>query len=157
MRAKRFLHEDQSAYYGFVKPREANHDADIYRLYQKEFAKVLQKGGRNPRIVLDFELKKKLNRDFARFGPESRQEIAARHGLQVVRGRIAVPDLRIEYEDSTGEMARVDIELVTEHYRPRQVADKATAGFSLYAHRSEADHLRRVLEQREVTAEILSL
>jgi hypothetical protein len=53
--------------------------------------------------------------------------------------------------------ARVDLELVTEHYRPGQLADKARAGFSLYAPQSERDHLRRVLEQQELTAEILTL
>ena len=68
-----------------------------------------------------------------------------------------IPDLRIEYETRDGEAARVDLELVTEHYRPGQLADKARAGFSLYASRGERDHLRRVLEQQELTAEILTL
>jgi hypothetical protein len=31
------------------------------------------------------------------------------------------------------------------------------AGFSLYTPHGEADHLRRVLDQHELTAEILSL
>ena len=95
LHANRFLPEDQAAYYGFVKPKEANHDADIYRLYQKEITKILDQGGRKPRVVLDFELKKNLNRAFARFGTEARNEIAARHGLEVVRGKVPVPDLRI--------------------------------------------------------------
>ena len=107
LRANRFLPEDQAAYYGFVKPKEANHDADIYRLYQKEITKILDQGGRNPGVVLDFELKKNLNRDFARFGTESRNEIAARHGLEGVRGKVPVPDLRIEYETRDGEATRV--------------------------------------------------
>ena len=62
LRTNRFLPEDQAAYYGFVKPTEANHNADISRLYQKEITKILDQGGRNPRVVLDFELKKNLNR-----------------------------------------------------------------------------------------------
>src|ERR1700737_4453133 len=66
LRADRFLPEDQAVYYGFVKPKEANHDADIYRLYQKEIIKILDQGGRNPRVVLDFELKKNLNGKFPR-------------------------------------------------------------------------------------------
>jgi hypothetical protein len=157
LRTNRFLPEDQAAYYGFVKSKEANHDADIYRLYQREITKILDQGGRNPRAVLDLELKKNLNREFARFGTESRNQIAARHSLQVVRGRVPVPDLRIEYETRDGEAARVDLELGTEHYRPGQLADKARAGFSLYASRGEDDHLRRVLEQQELSAEILTL
>jgi hypothetical protein len=155
--ANRFVPEGQSTYHGFVKPKETNHDADIYRLYQKEANRILNQGGKNLRIVLDFELKKKLNRDFATFGVESRQEIASRHGLQVVGEKIPVPDLRIEYETREGKIAHVDLELATEHYRPSQLAEKVRAGFSLYASRSDADRLRRVLDHRELTAEILNL
>jgi hypothetical protein len=157
LRANRFLPEGQATYSGFVKPKEANHDADIYRLYQKEVAKILDQGGKNPRVVLDFELKKSVNRDFAKFGTESRNQIAARNGLPVVRGRVAIPDLRIEYETPEGETARVDLELATEHYRPKQLADKARAGFSIYIPLSGRDHLHRVLEQQELTAVILTL
>jgi len=54
-------------------------------------------------------------------------------------------------------MGRVDLELVTEHYRGRHLADKVRAGFSLYAARSEAGHLRRVLDEQSLVAEIMSL
>ena len=157
VRANRLVPKDQATYHGFVKPKEANHDADIYRLYQKEPERILDNGGRNLRVILDFELKKKLNRDFAKFGAESRPEIAARHGLQVVGNKIPVPDLRIEYETREGDVGRVDLELATEHYRPRQLAEKARAGFSFYASHTETDRLRRALDQRELTAEILTL
>jgi hypothetical protein len=157
VRSNRLVSTDQSTYHGFVKPREANHDADIYRLYQKEAERILDKGGSNLRVILDFELKKKLNRDFAKFGTECRSEIAARNGLRVVGNKIPVPDLRIEYETHEGDMGRVDLELSTEHYRPRQIAEKARAGFSFYTSRGEADHLRRVLDQRELSAEIFTL
>src|SRR3984893_12773380 len=80
LRTNRFFPEDQAAYYGFVKPKEANHDADIYRLYQKGITKILNQCGRNSRVVLDFEPKKNLNRDFVRFWHESRNQIAAQHG-----------------------------------------------------------------------------
>ena len=144
-------------YHSFVKPREANHDADLYRLYQKEIARIEEKGGKNLRVVLDYELKRKINREIARLGTDARPEIAARHGLQVVRNKIPIPDLRIEYETREGDAARVNLELVTEHYRGSHVADKVHAGFSLYTPHGEADHLRRVLDQHELTAEILSL
>jgi len=157
VRANVLVPRDQAIYSGFVKPREANHDADLYKLYNKELARILKEGGRSPRVVLDFELKRKINRDIAKFGREARPEIATRHGLRVVRGRIPVPDVRIEYEKPTGEMARVDLELVTEHYRDRSLVDKVKAGFSLYAPRGEGDRLRRVLDGQELTAEILSL
>lgn len=149
--------EGQATHYDFVKPREANHDADLYLLYQREAARIEAQGGRNLRVILDYELKRKINREFAKLGTEARNEIAARHGLEVVRNKIPVPDLRIEYETRDGDMARVNLELVTEHYRGRQVADKVRAGFSLYTPHGEADRLRRVLDQRELTADILSL
>ncbi len=157
VRAGRMVPRAQAIYHGFVKPREANHDADLYLLYQKESARIEKEGGRSLRIVLDYELKRKVNRDIARFGTTARKEIAERHGLRVVRNKIPIPDMRIEYETREGDMARVNLELVTEHYRGRSVAEKVRAGFALYTPHGEADHLRRVLDQQELTAEILSL
>jgi hypothetical protein len=152
---------NQATHYGFTKPREAHHDADLYRLYHKAAEKIEQEGGKNPRVVLDFELKKCVFHDLARLGPkhsaESKRAIAEKHGLQVVRGKIPLPDLRIEYEDREGNMARVDLELATEHYRGSNLAEKVRAGFSLYARAQDAPGLRRVLDQKELTAEILSL
>jgi hypothetical protein len=157
LRANQLVPQDQVTYSGFVKPREANHDADLYRLYQKEAGRIEQKGGRVRRVVLDFEIKRKVNRDLAKLGSQARPEIAARHGLQVVRNKIPIPDLQIEYETRDGDPGRVNLELVTEHYRGRNVAEKARAGFSLYTPRGEGDKLRRVLDQQELTAEIFSL
>jgi hypothetical protein len=157
LRANQLVPQEQVTYSGFVKPREANHDADLYRLYQKEAGRIEQKGGRVGRVVLDFEIKRKVNRDLAKLGSQARPEIAARHGLQVVRSKIPIPDLQIEYETREGDAGRVNLELVTEHYRGRNVAEKARAGFSLYTPRGEGDKLRRVLDQQELTAEILSL
>jgi hypothetical protein len=164
----RFLTQTQSAgkgqalYHGFTKPREAHHDADLYRLYQKAAAQIEGQGGRNLRVVLDYELKKRLYHDIAKLGDDrnsadSKRAIAERHGLQVVRGKIPVPDVRIEYETQDGERARVDVELATGHYRGRNLAEKVRAGFSIYARADDVSKLRRVLDQRELTAEILSL
>ena len=161
----RFLTQTQSAgkgqalYHGFTKPREAHHDANLYRLYQKAAAKVERKGGRNLRVVLDYELKKHLYRDLAKDRNSANREhaIAEKLGLRVVRGKIPVPDVRIEYETRDGERARVDLELATSHYRGRNLSEKVRAGFSLYAHADDISNLRRILDQRELTAEILSL
>ena len=107
-------------------------------------------------------MKKRLYRDLAKLGPgkpssEQKRLVAERHGLQVVRGKIPVPDIRIEYEARDGDRARVDLELATGHYRGRNLAEKVRAGFSIYAHAEDVAKLRRVLDQRELTAEILSL
>jgi len=51
----------------------------------------------------------------------------------------------------------VDLELATGHYRGRNLAEKVRAGLSIYAHAEDASKLRRVLDQQELTAEILAL
>jgi DNA-binding PadR family transcriptional regulator len=151
----------QAIYDGFTKPREAHHDADLYRLYQRGRDRVNREGGKNIRVILDSELKKILYRDLARpqtaDSETAKSDIAERHGLREVRGRIPVPDLRIEYETPDHETTRIDLELATEHYRFKNIAQKVRAGFSIYARAQDVPNLRRVLEQREITAEILSL
>ena len=158
----RIAGRDQALYFGFAKPREAHHDADLYRLYQKAWDKIERGGGRNLRVVLDYELKKRVYHELAKLGPdrastESKRTVAEQLGLQVVRGKIPLPDVRIEYDTDDGERARVDIELATSHYRGRHLAEKVRAGFCIYAHASDVSNFRRVLDQRELTAEILSL
>src|ERR1700730_5941627 len=101
---------NQATHYGFTKPREAHHDADLYRLYHKVVEDIERQGGKNPRVVLDFELKKRVFHDLATLSPEkrsteSKRAVAEKHGLQVVRGKIPLPDLRIEYEGRDGDMA----------------------------------------------------
>jgi hypothetical protein len=163
----RFLTHTQSAvkgqavYHDFTKPREAHHDAGLYRLYQKEAVKIDGHGGRNLRVVLDYELKKHLYRDFAgRQRPQFRlwqTAIAESHGLWVVRGKITVPDVRIEYETRDGERGRVDLELATGHYRGRNLTEKVHVGFALSAYRDDVSKLTRIFDQRELTEEISSL
>ena len=154
--------DDQPIYHGLAKPREVKHDADLYRLYQKEVARIERGGGRPVRVLLDYELKRNLNHDLALLGPEKddldrKREVAEKHGLQLVEGKIPVPDLRLEYETPELELRHVDLELATRDYRPRAMAAKASAGFSMYARSEDASRLRRVLDEREITAEILSL
>ena len=154
--------DNQPIYYGLVKPREVKHDADLYRLYQKEAARIERAGGHPVRVLLDYELKRNLNRDLALLGPKKddpdrKNHIAEKHHLQVVNGKIPVPDLRIEYETPELELRHVDLELATRDYRPRAIAEKASAGFSLYGRSEDASRLRRVLDEREITAGILTL
>ena len=153
---------DQPIYHGLAKPREVKHDTDLYRLYQKEAARIERAGGRPVRVLLDYELKRNLNRDLALLGPEKddlnrKTEVAEKHHLHLVTGKIPVPDLRVEYETSDLELHHVDLELATRDYRPRAIAEKAAAGFSLYGRSEDAPRLRRVLDEREITAGILTL
>ena len=155
---------DQTLYHGFVKPREARHDAEVYRLYQKIANDIEREGGTKLRVVLDFELKKNLYRDLAKLKDlppqqqaEERARIAQEHGLKVVDGKIPLPDLRIEYKTRDHEQARVNLELATQDYRERGIAEKSKAGFTIYAPGNEADRLRAALRDPELTKEILSL
>ena len=154
--------DDQPIYHSLMKPREVKHDADLYRLYQREAARIERGGGRPVRVLLDYELKRNLNRDLAQMAPEkddpnAKDRIAEKHGLHVVNGKIPVPDLRVEYETPELELRHVDLELATRDYRPRAMAEKAAAGFSLYGRSGDASRLRRVLDEREITARILTL
>lgn len=156
------VREGQTIYHGFVKPREAKHDADLYRLYHAQAETIARSGGRVTRVLLDYELKREVNRELAALPPEqqtdeAREQIAHRYGLTFVNGKIPVPDMRVEYDSAEMEHRQMDLELATRSYRPRALAEKAHAGFSLYARREDAQRLRRVLDEREITAEILSL
>lgn len=45
--------KNQAIHYGFTKPREAHHDADLYRMYYTAAEKIERQGGRNLRVILD--------------------------------------------------------------------------------------------------------
>jgi len=154
--------QGQALYHGLVKPRELKHDAALYRLYQKEVNRIAQTGGRPLRVVLDYELKRNVQRELAGLGDaeqtrDTREPIAARHGLALVGDRIQIPDLRLEYETADHEHREINLELATRNYRPRALAQKAKAGFSIYAPREDASKLRRILDESELTARIFSL
>ena len=156
------LPEGQAIYHGLVKPREARHDAALYRLYQRESARIESAGGRPIRVALDYELKRNLHRELAQLGDagqsrEARERVAEKQGLVLVNEKVQVPDLRLEYETSDHERRHIDLELATRNYRPRALAQKAKAGFSIYAPREDASKLRRILDDTELTARILSL
>jgi hypothetical protein len=162
LRSTNRLPETQAIFHGIVKPREAQHDAALYRLFHKEAERIQNDGGRPLRVILDYELKRDLYRERARLGERQNdrgevEALAERHGLKAVNGKIPLPDLRIEYQTAELELRRVDLELATQHYRPRGVAEKAKAGFALYSPREDASRLRRILDEQELTARIFAL
>ena len=159
-----FVLEDQAIYTGFVKPKEADHDAALYRLYHKAADEIERKGGKVLRVQLDYELKEKLYRKLGQAqaqneGQTQRSKEAFAHQLQipVVYGKVSFPDLRIEYATQEMEIARVDLELATGHYHAGHLAEKARAGFQIYARSEDAAGLRRVRDDREIMTAILSL
>ena len=132
------------------------------RGYQRGMEKAAREGGKNIRVLLDSELKKILYRDLARAGQTAnsgttKSDVAERHGLREVRGRIPAPDLRIEYETPDHGTARIDLELATEHYRFKTIAQKVRAGFSIYAPRPGLAKFCARTGAAEIPAEILSL
>jgi hypothetical protein len=54
------LSPEQRLYHGLVKPREAEHDDQVYRTYGKEWARIERQGGNHPCVLLDFELKSRI-------------------------------------------------------------------------------------------------
>ena len=159
----KILPSSQATYHGLKKPKEAFHDADLYRLYHKVGDEIENRGGRVLRVQLDYEMKQELYVRLARASQDKsrnletlRKEIAERYHLKVVSGRIPIPDLRIEYvNENENEIQRRDLELATEHYRPRGLAQKARAGFQIYARHGETDRLRRIRDDRELSTAIL--
>jgi hypothetical protein len=155
------VNQAQAVYSGTVKKREVRHDAAIYELYHKEAQHIAKSGGTPKRVVLDFELKKSINRQISKLQDLSpteyerrRQEIADAHGLKIVDGKIQIPDLRVEYESREQEQSKVDLECVTGHYKARQIAAKTAAGFKLY----NQDYRGRSAERGEdLVGEVISL
>jgi DNA-binding MarR family transcriptional regulator len=138
----------QEIYYGVKKLREAEHDAAVYRMYRAEADRLREKGFQPRRIKLDYELKRDVQRELARerqkYGkdlPQGRMEIAEKNKLTIVNNAIQIPDLRIEYrgeDDAPGlDMSggSVDLEYVSDHYKPGQIAAKRAAGFTMYHER----------------------
>ncbi len=163
IRQQNLLPKDQAIYHGFVKPKEANHDADLYRLYQKVANDIKSKGGRVLRVTLDYELKDKLYKELGQAQARKdrnldirKEEFARELHLPVVQGKVILPDMRIEYETQGGDRARVDVELATSHYHGNHLAEKARAGFQIYARSEDAAGLRRIRDEREITTAILS-
>jgi hypothetical protein len=157
-----FVPDGQAIYHGFVKPKEARHDADLYRLYHKVAREIDDVGGKVRRVVLDYELKQELYKKLAQVDPNKklayeRLRVAYEYDLKVVNHKIPVPDLRIEYEDECRELRRLDLEIATRDYRPQGLAEKAKAGFHLFARQQDHPKLRRVLDTQEITARIFAL
>lgn len=157
------LPDNQKLYYGIVKPREVEHDAQIYRAYQKEAESIEKGGGKNLRVQLDFELKSQVQkaihaerkanpkRDMA----EIKHQVAEKFDMPFVNGKIQIPDARIEYDreptpgediDQGSRTGHEDIEVLTAAYRRGHLRNKAQAGFHVYASSSDRATLTSKIE-----------
>lgn len=156
--------EGQRIYSGLVKPREAEHDAQIYRAYRKERSAIEAEGGRNPRVKLDFELKANVHRavyqsrkaEPERPLSEIKSEAAERFDIPVIDDKFVFPDARIEYELENGGSGQIDIEVATSAYRHGHIAGKSQAGFKIYISHGDIGRLGgAVQDDHDIMSEIL--
>lgn len=158
--------EGQTVYYGFVKPREMEHDSMIYRAYRDASQRIERDGGTNLRVKLDFEIKADVQKDIYRARKtdpkrdmgEIKQEVAAKHSLPFVDGGIQIPDARIEFDKKVDEDQSMepdqgsrtggheDIEVLTAAYRRGHLRAKAQAGFRNYASGSDRSSITAKIE-----------
>jgi len=164
---------DQRVYAGLVKPREVEHDSQIYRAYLKEADRIESNGGKSLRVKLDFELKSDVQKAIyaaRKANPEPdmnviKQKVASDFDLPFVDGGIQIPDARIVYDleqkedyiDQGTRTGHEDIEVLTAAYSAGHLRSKAQAGFRVYASSSdrasvtariESDHhlMRNIME-----------
>ncbi len=151
---------EQKLYHGLVKPREVEHDTQIYRAYLKEAKCIESAGGRNPRVELDFELKHEVQKAIyaaRKAEPELamddiKQRVAGELDLPYVNNKIEIPDARIYYDlDQGSQTAFSDIEVVTAAYRPQHLRSKAQAGFRMYASSSDRASVSARIEDEHHT------
>ena len=157
------LPKDQKVYSGLVKPREVEHDSQIYRAYRKEAERIERSGGSNLRVRLDFEIKADVQKaiyserkaDPKRDMAEIKQQVAERFELPFVDGKIQIPDARIDYDlprnageeiDQGSRSGHQDIEVLTAAYHSGHLRSKAQAGFRNYASPSDRSSLTAKIE-----------
>jgi hypothetical protein len=157
------LPQDQKVYAGLVKPREIEHDSQIYRAYQKEAERIERNGGAHLRVRLDFEIKADVQKaiyaerkaDPKRDIAEIKQQVAEHFELPFVDGRIQIPDARIDYDlpqnsgpdiDQGSRTGHQDIEVLTAAYHAGHLRSKAQAGFHNYVSASDRSSLTAKIE-----------
>ena len=138
---------DQRYWCGLAKTTDIRHDATVYQAARSEIGKLEKSGASIKRIQLDYELKshvsKRAEHARAANGDDAAYaaKIAAAQEMNLPidkDGKIHYPDARIEYEDSQGNISRVDVEVTSGNYRSKGLQAKISAGFKLYANGSSA-------------------
>jgi hypothetical protein len=173
------LPKDQKVYAGLVKPREVEHDSQIYRAYRKEAERIEGNGGTNLRVKLDYEIKADVQKaiyrerkaDPTREMAEIKEQVAKQFNLPFVDGGIQIPDARIEYDlprendqhpsldqDQGSRTGHEDIEVLTAAYHAGHLRSKAQAGFRNYASASDrASISARIEDDSHLMENILEL
>ena len=136
----------QAFHAGVSRPREINHDSNLYATYRQEETRLRDKhwAVEIRRVILEQDLKREYQeflQDPNRNRPDSdgrpdrdEDEIrdwAREHDLPYFDGQVHFPDYRIEYEVD-GRERHEDVELFTPHYRGAHAASRAKTGFRIY-------------------------
>jgi hypothetical protein len=176
---QRDLPSDQKVYAGMVKPREVEHDSQIYRAYRKEAERIESKGGTNLRVRLDYEIKAQVQKaihaerkaDPKRDMAEVKQQVAEKLELPLVKGKIQIPDARIDFDlhrevdrdpdsdqDQGSRTGHEDIEVLTAAYHAGHLRSKAQAGFRNYASAADrATFTSKIEDDHHLMENILEL
>jgi len=120
------------------------HDTAVYRAARLEIQAIVARGGRVLRVRTEADLQKLASRYFSRARRtgdgtgSARAEAAVELGLAEHGGRLAFPDVRIEYRDpgagdGASGSAAVDVEVTTPDYRSSALRAKVASGFRLYS------------------------
>ena len=135
----------QEFYAGLVKPRELEHDAQVFQAYLNEVDRLLERGDRIDHVALDYELKREYQewlheRDRGDADADGRPDRSEReierwafeHDLPYFDGHVHFPDVRIDYLDLDGHHLHRDVEVTTVHYRGGHAATVKRSGFSCH-------------------------
>lgn len=136
----------QAFHAGVSRPREIDHDSNLYATYRQEEARLRDEHGdlEIRRVVIEQDLKREYQeflQDHNRNRPGSdgrpgrdENEIrdwAREHDVPCFDGKVHFPDYRIEYEVD-GRERHQDVELFTPHYRGAHAASRTKTGFRIY-------------------------
>ena len=136
---------------GWGRPRDAAHDVAIYRAVRAAREELAAHGATARRIRLDGELRGIVARrsETARTragraaADAERRRAATEYQLPIgPDGKVLFPDAQLEYtltdEDGHDTFGRVNVEVISPHYRAATVAAKAAAGFALFGSNGRA-------------------
>jgi hypothetical protein len=137
---------EQAFHAGLSRPREIDHDANLYATFCQEEARLRDE---HPEVeirgvVLEQDLKREYqeflqDRNRGRSDSDGRpdrtndeiRDWARDHDLPYFDGQVHFPDYRIEYEVD-GREHHEDVELFTPHYRGAHAASRGKTGFRIY-------------------------
>jgi hypothetical protein len=130
----------QAIYHGLKKPKEATHDADLYRLYHKVADEIEDQGGRVIRVQLDYEMKDELYSRLARASQDKtrnprtlREEVANGYHLKVCLRHDSHPRSarRVMFGRTTTKSSAVIWSWPRIIIAPKGLSEKARVGFCL--------------------------